>query len=162
MLILLLVTTLAQSTPACRDVPEFGALDFWVGAWDVLVAGKKVRTNTIEKILDGCAIVERWRDVGGGEGQSLFYIEPATNTWKQVWVTSSALQRGGTKEKRLTEKLADGALRFQGEIATQQSKYLDRTTLIPLPGGRVRQVIEISIDGGVTWNAGFDGLYIRR
>ncbi len=32
-----------------------------------------------------------------------------------------------------------------------RSSYLDRTTLTPEPDGRVRQVIEISVDGRATW-----------
>jgi hypothetical protein len=37
--------------------------------------------------------------------------------------------------------------------------HLDRTTLTPLPGGRVHQVIEISRDAGKTWEIAFDAEY---
>jgi hypothetical protein len=40
--------------------------------------------------------------------------------------------------------------------------YLDRTTLTPLEDGRVRQLIEISTDGGHSWRSIFDGYYSRR
>lgn len=36
---------------------------------------------------------------------------------------------------------------------------MDGTTLSPLAGGEVRQLIEISLDGGTTWQAGFDARY---
>jgi hypothetical protein len=36
---------------------------------------------------------------------------------------------------------------------------LDRTTLTPLPDDRVRQLIEISRDRGVTWQTNFDAYY---
>ncbi len=79
-----------------------------------------------------------------------------------MWVTESATSPGGVKEKRLVERLAGGALRFQGEIPVAGGgSYLDRTTLTPVPGGRVRQVIEISTDGGATWKTTFDAEYVR-
>lgn len=36
-----------------------------------------------------------------------------------------------------------------------------RTTLTPLSGDRVRQLIEISVDGGESWRRVFDALYVR-
>jgi hypothetical protein len=53
-------------------------------------------------------------------------------------------------------------VRFQGEIPKPDgTSYLDRTTLSPLSGNRVRQVIEISRDGGKTWQVTFDAEYPR-
>lgn len=53
-------------------------------------------------------------------------------------------------------------VRFQGELPREDgSLVLDRTTLSPLPDGRVRQVIETSTDGGRTWEVGFDAYYSR-
>lgn len=146
---------------ACDDVRGFHRLDFWAGTWDVQVNGRTVGRNRIEKILDGCAVLEHWRGQAGGEGKSLFYYIPANDTWKQVWVTAGATGRGGVKEKELVETTADGGLRFLGEIPLADgTSYLDRTTLTPLPGGRVRQVIDRSTDGGETWHTGFDAVYV--
>ena len=58
-----------------------------MGEWGVVAGDERVGTNRIEKILDGCAILEHWRDNGGSEGKSLFYYNHATDTWRQVWVT---------------------------------------------------------------------------
>ena len=70
---------------------------------------------------------------------------------------------GGTKEKTLIEELDNGAVVFQGEIMNPNgTSYLDRTTLSPLPDGRVRQVIETSRDNGKTWMVGFDAFYVRK
>jgi hypothetical protein len=64
------------------------------------------------------------------------------------------------KEKRLVEDYV-GGVRFQGELPLRDgSTLLDRTTLTPLPDGRVRQVIEQSRDGGKSWRVGFDALYL--
>ena len=148
------------SGQGCVDDPEFGALDFWVGEWNVSVGEQHVGTNRIEKILEGCAILEHWVAADGGEGKSLFYHQPATGEWKQVWVTTTPDRPGGVKEKTLVERLPDGGLRFQGEIPVPGGgKYLDRTTLTPAGDGTIHQVIEHSTDDGETWQVGFDALY---
>ena len=146
--------------PPCSAVEAFAALDFWVGSWTVHVGGEQVGTNRIEPILDGCAVAEHWVDADGSPGQSLFYYLPALGAWKQVWVTPFATAPGGVKEKTLIERLEGGGVRFQGEIPLPNGgSYLDRTTLTPLAGGRVRQHIEVSTDGGATWRSTFDAEY---
>lgn len=58
------------------------------------------------------------------------------------------------------ERTEDGGLRFRGRIPLPGGgSYLDRTTLTPIPGGRVRQVIEVSRDEGTTWSVVFDAVY---
>jgi hypothetical protein len=153
--------TAPSTVSSCDSNPAYHKLDFWVGRWDVFNNGdgSKDGTNIIEKILQGCAIIENWHEVTGGEGKSLFYYQPVAKQWRQVWVTDS----GPMKEKKLIEELKDGAVRFQGEIPHRDgSSHLDRTTLTPLPGDRVRQVIETSADGGKTWKTGYDAEYRRQ
>ena len=119
-------------------------------------------TNRISRILQGCAVTEEWQDTHGTPGQSLFYVEPSLHQWKQVWVTGAARRLGGLKEKHLIARLTGGGVRFQGELRGEDGRtILDRTTLTPMPGGEVRQLIEISADGGITWQATFDGRYRR-
>jgi hypothetical protein len=154
-----LVPAWSQTAPVpCNDEPAYHKLDFWVGNWNVFNThdGSKDGTNLIEKILNGCALVENWHDVTGGEGKSLFYYQRATKQWKQVWVTDV----GPLKEKKLIEEFKDGGVRFQGEIPHPDgTSHLDRTTLTPLPGGRVHQVIEVSRDGGKKWEVTYDAEY---
>jgi hypothetical protein len=91
---------------------------------------------------------------------SLFYYSAPERLWKQVWVTDQALRPGGLKEKHLVARGADGAVRFQGEIAPPDGRrILDRTTLRPAANGTVQQRIEISRDGGDSWTASFDAEY---
>ncbi len=62
----------------------------------------------------------------------------------------------------MRERSGDGGFRFQGEIPlTGGRRCLDRTTLTPLPGGGLRQVIEISTDQGATWQTTFVAEYRR-
>jgi hypothetical protein len=149
-------------TPAsiqpCEKNPAYHKLDFWVGRWDVFSNqdGSKDGSNVIEKILGGCAIIENWHDVTGNEGKSLFYYQAATRQWKQVWVTDM----GPMKEKHLLEEYKGEGVRFQGEIPhLDGGSHLDRTTLTPLSGNRVRQVIEISRDQGKSWEVTYDAEY---
>ena len=161
-LMVMLLTPGSLASEVCDD-PLYRALDFWVGEWRVVDADGVVQGhNRIEKILAGCAVLEHWTAAGGSEGKSLFYVDPAKGRWNQVWVTESAGSPGGTKEKAHIETLSDGAVRFQGTIVLADGReVLDRTTLTPLPDGRVRQHIQNSGDGGETWTAGWVGFYER-
>jgi hypothetical protein len=148
----------------CRDIEAAHALDFWIGDWDVVAAdGAEQGTNRIRTILDGCAVTEEWVGASGFEGRSLFYFDSWLSQWRQVWITAVPQRPGSFKEKRMIERLTDGGVRFQGEIMISPEHYvLDRTTLRPLPDGRVHQHIERSNDDGRTWQTGFEGWYSRR
>ena len=153
----------AQAGAGCQADSTYGVLDFWLGQWDVYEGDTLVGTNRVTRVLRGCAVLEEWRDAEGGEGRSLFYVEPGTGRWKQVWVTDDARRVGGTKEKHLVARLPDGGVRFQGELPLPDGRLvLDRTTLTPIRAGEVRQLIEISRDGGTTWHAGFDARYRKH
>lgn len=115
--------------------------------------------NRIEKVLRGEAILENWSDANGSEGKSWFYFYRPEKRWKQVWVTDG----GGVKEKAQVADAPAGSVRFRGEILLRDDRrLLDQTTLTPLPGGHVRQVIEQSRDGGASWQKVYDADYIRR
>ena len=154
--------TPAVSRASCDSDATYHVLDFWLGDWRVFAEGKEAGRNRVERILGGCAVAEHWVDAAGGRGDSLFFVQPVTRRWKQVWVTDMATAPGGTKEKQLVACLPGGGTRFQGEIPLPDGRViLDRTTLSPATDGRVRQVIEISRDGGSTWVATFDAWYVR-
>jgi hypothetical protein len=149
----------SAATPhSCEADPDFHRLDFWVGNWIVYSpSGERDGRNVVEKILGGCAIVENWRDAAGWEGKSLFYRPGPGGEWKQVWVTDS----GPVKEKTQVRDFPGDGVRFQGTVARNGQSVLDRTTLTPLPDGRVRQLIEQSRDRGGTWQTAYEGLYVR-
>ena len=155
--------TSAATRGTCADEPRLRALAFWIGEWNVYVAHELVGTNRIQPILKGCAVEERWRDVAGNEGRSLFYLDPSTHRLKQVWVTESALLVGGTKEK--TEQIeftTSTRIRFQGSYpGPDGADIADRTTLTLQHDGSLRHLIETSADGGKTWRVRVD-LVCRR
>jgi uncharacterized protein (TIGR02246 family) len=141
------------ASPGCAGAIA-GRLDFWIGRWDVQGPGGETEgRNVIEKVLAGCAVLEHWTDAAGGQGKSL-YIDGIGGRWKQVWVADD----GTFKEKAEVRDFA-GGVRFAGEIPLRDGRRIqDRTTLTALPGGRVRQRIEQSADGGATWRA-WEGIY---
>jgi sugar lactone lactonase YvrE len=153
----------AGGVPSCESQPVYSRLDFWVGDWEVFVGAQKVGDDRVAKTLNGCAITESWTASNGGQGFSLFYVDPAESRWKQAWVTGRALAPGGVKEKRLIETLPGGGVRFEGAVRdTTGQEWLDRTTLVPQPDGSVGQRIEVSKDDGATWEPTFDAVYRRH
>jgi len=143
----------------CSDA-VYQRLDFWVGEWEVRnPEGKLQGTNRIERTLGTCALREHWTSAAGGEGESLFYYHRSETRWKQVWVTAA----GFVKEKAEVKDDDGPGVRFQGEVTYPgRGVVLDRTTLTPEEGGKVRQVIQISGDGGETWRTTFEGIYGPR
>jgi len=156
-------TTAPKAPPSCNADPGFHALDFWLGTWRVSAGGRFDGTDVVTKILGGCAVTEDWTDTTGHKGKSLFYYDSFAKVWEQVWVTDQATSRGGLKIKRLIATYADRGTRFQGILPGPPGSktVLDRTTLRPQTDGTVRQVIEISVDGGQTWIVTYDAIYRR-
>jgi hypothetical protein len=160
-LLLAVLTGTAVGQQNTCDGPAYHELDFWLGTWQVVSpAGEPQGENRIEKVLNGCAVLEHWRDASGREGKSLFYYQLIPGMWKQVWVTDE----GQVKEKSLMRAYRGPGVRFQGRLPRKQGgTYLDRTTLTPLLDGRVQQVIEVSFDGGLRWDPKrrWEGIYRR-
>jgi hypothetical protein len=151
----------AQSGSPCRLTEVSRNLDFWVGDWDVYLGKQLAGRDTVERILGGCAITERWSgsDGPGDEGMSLFVYDARKDMWTQTWITSDSSQPGGIKVKTLRAH-APASTTFQGEIEGKSGAvYYDRTILTALPGGRVHQEIQVSHDG-TSWRTGFDAIYV--
>ena len=139
------------------SVQTKSSMDFWVGEWEVYLAdGKLVGHNKIEKVMGGAAIIENWVNAGGGEGKSWFYWMADQKQWKQVWVTPDSAY----KEKVATV-IEDGLLFTGTTHLPDGTTYPDRTRLT-LSGKEVKQVIEVSRDGGRTWTAVWDSVYRRK
>ena len=147
-----------DAPPACAQ-PEHRAFDFWIGEWDVYnPQGQRAGVNRIERILNGCALLENWIGSRGSTGKSINFFNAAARRWEQVWVADA----GGVH--KYVGEFKDGAMRFDhGEhIEPDGARVRSRMTFTPLEDGRVRQLIEQSGDGGTTWTVWFDGTYVRR
>jgi hypothetical protein len=129
-------------------------MEFWLGHWRVVdTHGKQVGTNHVARTLDHI-VLEHWTGADGSRGEGFFWHEPSTDLWQQVWVSA-----GSHKLKTLVER-SDVHMRFQGIVHANGVCYPDRTTLTARRDGTVRQVIEHSRDGGLTWETGFDAIYL--
>ena len=131
--------------------------DFWVGNWDVAVGGQHAGENRIERILEGCALLENWTGAGGMSGKSVNFYDPQLGQWHQTWVDD----RGGSLA--LDGKFTSGKMVLSGTKQDKAGKTtINRITWTPLPADQVRQVWETSSDDGKTWTVAFDGLYTRK
>jgi hypothetical protein len=89
----------AQTKP-CSS-PEASQFDFWVGNWDLTWNDSVKGTNTITKIMDGCAVHEQFSDPknnGKGESWSMYNVQKGK--WQQTWIDNSGnymLFEGGMK-----------------------------------------------------------------
>lgn len=141
----------------CEDDPRHRQLDFWVGEWRVLGAdGREPGTSRVRSRHGGCVIEEEWSAArGGGSGVGMSFVDGEDGRWRQLWVGST-----GTVVRSEGE-LRDGAMRFQGRTTEADGTVtLSRATLEPIEGGRVRQLVERSADGGTTWSRYFEGTYV--
>lgn len=133
---------------------EHRQFDFWRGSWRVHREGEVVGRNEIRTVADGCGLEESWRSAEGGTGTSLNYYDPSDGSWHQLWLGSGGLIL------HLTGGLEGGDMVMTGERTVEGETIRDRITWSPLPDGGVRQLWEISRDGGRSWSRAFDGRYL--
>ena len=152
----------------CRSLPEARQFDFWIGDWDVTPwqqppgpTMQVLGSNRVEAILEHCVLFENWtagpRGGNGGQGKSINFWDTNRRQWRQVWVADggSSLDYAGS--------FRDGAMRFEGwTLGPNGQRVLQKLTFFPISADTVRQLFETSADSGRTWQAGFDGRYVRR
>ena len=143
----------------CQSGP-FRQFDFWIGTWDVNDStGKRLGTNVITRILRGCVIREQWTNVRNRSGESLNGYDVATKSWHQtwmddegnVWKTDGGLLNGNMVLSRTTL----GAGKAEPPV-------IHRWTWSRQDANHLRQLYQVSRDGGKTWRVDFDGRYVRR
>ncbi|MGA9768130.1 MAG: tetratricopeptide repeat protein [Blastocatellia bacterium] len=152
------VTLADKTTRPCQYAPEYKQFDFWVGEWNVETQqGQPAGKNIIERMEQGCILMENWTGAAGGSGKSINFYNAGTGKWRQTWVDST----GGVAEYEGAYK--DGAMRFDGDpVITNGKKTLRRLTLTSLGPDRVRQLFEQSADDGKTWTPQYDLIYVRK
>jgi hypothetical protein len=154
----------AQNPPApppdCT-APEHRQFDFWLGDWAVTdsTGQRRLGDSRISSILKNCVLLEEWTGAGGSSGKSYNIYSRADGKWHQSWVSDTGnllLLEGG---------LRNGAMVLQGETPSPTGgTTLQRITWSVVDSDRdhVRQMWELSTDGGATWNVAFDGHYRRK
>jgi hypothetical protein len=141
--------------PTYCAAPEYRQFDFWVGDWDAFDYGGEaaVAHVRIDRILDGCVLLENYEGSNGTRGQSFSIYDAARGVWHQSWVTN----RGQVLV--IEGKFQAGEMVLAGADATAEGRQRQvRGTWRSVSGG-VREVAVTSTDGGKTWTPWFDLLF---
>ena len=160
--------TLDRSVHPCRHDPHYRDFDFWIGEWDVrpqaVPASGPAAENIITQEYEGCILQEHWKPGGagstGGGGSSFNIYDVTRKMWFQTWVDST----GGLHEYHGNLD-AQGNLAFIGEtpgLPGQPARVPTKLTFFRLGPDQVRQLSEVSTDGGKTWATNYDLLNTRR
>jgi len=157
----LVVRAEANAHP-CLGKEQHHQLDFWIGEWNVenspgqAGAGQAAGESRIERIVDGCILLENY-SAGTFVGKSFNFYDSNLKRWRQTWVDNN----GGVSE--FNGEFKDGAIRLNGESHTPDgSRILRHMTLFNLGPDRVRQLSEASTDDGKTWRVNYDFTYVRK
>jgi hypothetical protein len=152
----LLAQGMAAQNPPCSD-PNYRQFDFWIGEWDVFVGENFAGTNKVERILDGCVLMENWVGSKGGKGHSFNVFDNTSGKWEQTWVDN----QGGVIHFYGT--FADGKMALEGNTVGQNGEPArSKLSFWNNTDGTVRQLWELSTDDGKSWTVIFDGLYKRK
>jgi hypothetical protein len=147
------VQTPQTSAKSCPD-PRSHQFDFWIGYWEVTNAnGSIAGHNRIEPILNGCVLQETWAGISLSAGTSLNFFDTNRGKWRQFWVW----REGTTLE--LEGGMVDGSMVLEGDSVEEGKPARNRITWTRRPNGNVRQLWEISMDNGKSWQSLFDGTY---
>jgi hypothetical protein len=143
----------AQSAkPAACAAAGYRQFDFWVGDWDAFESGSStaVARVRVERVLEGCALLEHYEDTNGLRGESFSIYDASRKIWHQTWVTNRGqllVIEGGLKG-------GDMVLSGVDRNVDGHRRYV-RGFWKPVNGG-VRETAVTSSNHGMTWNAWFD------
>lgn len=161
-IVLLLPGSLSHSQEVgCDGIEGFSDFDFWVGEWEVFDnnSGNRAGENSIQKMEDGCMLLERWTSAGGGTGTStsMNYFNPVTNEWRQLGVSAGRYSIDIVGGLRGSSMVLEGSIyNFAGAV------WNFRGSWTPNPDGSVRQLFEQFNHDSGQWDPWFDGRYVRR
>jgi hypothetical protein len=153
-------TTPARAPVPCANAPERHRFDFWIGEWDVTTSPKKESSkggsSVIQSVSGGCALLENWTSIKGGQGNSLNAYNPLVHEWQQYWIG----QDGNVTEFR-TSHFDGTSLSFLTDNGPGPN-LIGRLTFTPIDSNLVRQHYETSGDSGKTWKTAYDLYYHRK
>jgi tetratricopeptide (TPR) repeat protein len=148
-----------RNAKPCEADPNFRKFDFWVGDWDVQQTGVPRApvgaSSHIERILSGCVIFENWEPGPSGAGKSFNIYNTVTKKWEQYWVDAT-----GRLTHYFGEFHDDGNLYYEADQFGTSNKI--RMTFFNKGPDEVRQLGQVSSDGGKIWTVSFDLTYLRK
>lgn len=148
----------AHADPVC-NAPEYRQFDFWLGDWEVFdtQARSSVARLQVQSILNGCVLLEIYRDLSGNEGRSFSIYDATRGVWHQSWVTNHG------HLLIIEGQFHDGVMQLTGTDlpAPGGARRLVRGTWQATKDG-VREIAVRSNDAGKTWQPWFDLLMRPR
>ena len=133
----------------CLYDEAYGALDFWIGDWDVYnKKGYRVATSTVEKELGGCAVIERWHSIyANSNAKNYTFYDNGEKRWQQSFLS----ERGALTT--LSGHAEEGKVIFSGPGKNSAGDpVLLRLTFETKPDAAdAFQTIDQSQDDGKTW-----------
>lgn len=128
--------------------------DFLLGDWQVEAGdGPNVGDASISSDLSGCLFEERFTSVGGLRSIAFLYFDPFVGQWYRTYVDNQG------ERIELTGNFEGDALILTGTEPTPDGREIElRFTWRPDADG-LRQTVEISRDGGETWQVHLDLRY---
>ena len=136
-------------------------MTFWIGLWDVYRGDRRVGRQDVRQEIDGCALHVEWSGPDGDRGLGVIYLDPADGSWRQLWLTNQVPFASRPKVRVQDATYTGPGVRFAWSDTSNPARG-DRTTIAPLSGGRVRQLLEATRDGGATWTTVFDITHRKR
>ena len=140
LLITCALTSYAQSNSLCNSNSIYQQMDFRLGTWEHMSpSGQVLGFQTVEKILDGCAMQETYSSIDGlRKGSSIIYYHLEDKLWKQTFADNQGNWVEGEG------KVVDGKLLFEGK----SSRFpMMKWTLEMLSKDQLRDLTEVSYDG---------------
>lgn len=125
---------------------ESRRLDFLIGDWSVETKnGRLLGESTVQTDLGGCLFEERFTTSRGYEAVAFTYWDRVVARWYRTYIDSEGERlelEGAFHGDRLVLLGSNGGPGGMVDV---------RLTLAPRAGGGVDQTVEISRDGGTTW-----------
>ncbi len=146
----------AEAPKASCAGPEYRQFDFWIGDWDAYDVGqpaKSVARNRVDRILNGCVLLEDYQAKNGSRGESFTIYDASRKVWHQTWVTNAGKLLMIEGSKRNGEIVLSGV-----DHTPDGEQRMIRGVWKPVRAG-VRETAMTSNDGGKTWKPWFDILF---
>lgn len=138
----------AQNKQKPCTAPEAAQFDFWVGSWDLYTADSNAGSNTIYKVMDGCAVQENFEsNKQHYSGKSWSMYNPQLKIWQQTWIDN----QGGFIY--LTGKFENGAMTLtdQSKKMSNGKEQVYRMVYHNITRDSFDWDWESTTDSGVTW-----------
>jgi hypothetical protein len=122
-------------------------MDFLLGDWAVRDArGLLMGHSRFESRVHGCALVEHWRGVRGGQGTGLMFFDPGRDAWVRVFVGPGFIENG------FLGKVVSDGVEFEGTVPEGARLLRMRVRYVRDASGP-RILDQESADGGAAWSA---------